>query len=54
MESYNIDTNISNAGKIKLQSFCSLCNSIYSETCVIENGKSTIDLILTNKAFSFG
>ena len=56
MGNFNIDIDISNSDPDKLEKFCSLFNLqslIKKETYITKTHKSTIDLILTNKPFSF-
>ena len=54
---FNIDIGISNTDHDKLEQFCSLFNlkSLIkvAETCIAKTHKSNIELILTNKSFSF-
>ena len=56
MDDFNIDIKSSNSDKDKLENFCdllNLTNLVHSETCVMKNRKSIIDLILTNKPLHF-
>ena len=57
MGDFNTDTKKDNSIPCdKLEEFCdtfNLANLVKSETCFINNHKSTIDLILTNKQRSF-
>ena len=57
MGDFNIDIKKENSTAYdKLEEFCdtfNLTNLVKSETCFMNNHKSTIDLILTNKSRSF-
>ena len=56
MGDFNIDIKNKELGYGKLDTFCdlfNLTNLIHSETCLMKNHKSTIDLFLTNKPKSF-
>ena len=56
MGDFNIDIKSKGLGYGKLDTFCdlfNLTNLIHSETCLMKNHKSTIDLFLTNKPKSF-
>ena len=56
MGDFNIDIKNKGLGYGKLDTFCdlfNLTNLIHSETCLMKNHKSTIDLFLTNKPISF-
>ena len=56
MGDFNIDIKNKGLGYGKLDTFCdlfNLTNLIHSETCLMKNHKSTIDLFLTNKPKSF-
>ena len=56
MDDFNIDIKTKGLGYGKLDTFCdlfNLTNSIHSETCLMKNHKSTIDLFVTNKPKSF-
>ena len=56
MSNFNIDIKNKGLGYGKLDTFCdlfNLTNLIHSETCLMKNHKSTIDLFLTNKPKSF-
>ena len=56
MGGFNIDIKNKELGYGKLDTFCdlfNLANLIHSETCLMINYKSTIDLFLTNKPKSF-
>ena len=57
MGDFNIDIKKENSiAYDKLEEFCdtfNLTNLVKSETCFMNNHKSTIDLILTNKPRSF-
>ena len=56
MGDFNLDIKNKVLGYGKLDTFCDLfdrTNLIPSETCLMKNHKSTIDLFLTNKPKSF-
>ena len=56
MSDFNIDIKNKELGYGKLDTFCDLfnfTNLIHSETCLMKNHNSTIDLFLTNKPKSF-
>ena len=56
MGDFNIDIKNKGLGNGKLDTFCDLfdlTNLIHSETCLMKNHKSTIDLFLTNKPKPF-
>ena len=54
MGGFNLDIKSKGLGYGKLDTFCDLFNlAIHSETCLMKNHKSTIDLFLTNKSKLF-
>ena len=56
MGDFNVDIKSKGLGYGKLDTFCdffNLTNLIHSETCLMKNHTSTIDLFLTNKPKPF-